>query len=172
MKKKILLITTTLLFVFTLVSCSTARFDDYYTVVFFTNGNDYIETVEVDKGGILARPRDPNSEIAEFDNWYTDKSHTKLFPFDEPINESITIYAKWTFVEYTITYAIDAETVNDARNVTTYTKSLGRIRIRPATKEGARFLSWHLTPDLSGPKVDYLDADDITEDITLYPNWR
>ena len=60
------------------------------------DGDSDTTTQLVRKGGTVERPDDPSREDAQFGGWYTDKGCTKAYDFNSAVNESITLYAKWT----------------------------------------------------------------------------
>lgn len=170
--KKILTFSVLLLSLFVLVSCGKTKFDDHYIVVFYLGGQDRMESVKVEKNGFLTKPKDPESEESSFEGWYYDKEYLIEFDFSKPITESLTIYAKWTYIQHRILYFIEDGVVNSSENPISYTSKLNDFRLRPATREGYRFLSWHLTSDFSDPAVHFLTNDNVTDNMTLYPRWR
>ena len=68
-------------------------------IVYFDLGDKTTNKVVVNKGSKVARPEDPTREGFKFEGWYTDAEFTAEFDFDTVIEDSVTIYAKWTEVE-------------------------------------------------------------------------
>ncbi len=68
-------------------------------IVYFELGDDTTNKVVVNKGSKVARPEDPIREGFKFEGWYTDAEFTAEFDFDTVIEDSVTVYAKWTEVE-------------------------------------------------------------------------
>ena len=66
-----------------------------HTVQFETNGGPEIKTQTINNGYKIARPNDPKKEGFLFDGWYKDPEFTEPFDFQLPVNEDLTIYAKW-----------------------------------------------------------------------------
>ena len=60
------------------------------------DGDSDTTTQLVRKGGTVERPADPSRGDAQFGGWYTDKGCTRAYDFASAVNESITLYAKWT----------------------------------------------------------------------------
>ena len=58
---------------------------------------------KVPKGDTVAKPDDPTkgrSDACDFGNWYTDEEFTEQYDFSKPVNDDITLYARWKhFVE-------------------------------------------------------------------------
>lgn len=65
------------------------------TVEFNTCGGSEIAPIEVEIGQTIARPEDPTNGDQVFAGWFEDATFTRPFDFNNPITESLTIYAKW-----------------------------------------------------------------------------
>lgn len=66
---------------------------EYVTVTFKNDDGSEIATKKIEKGQKVSKPADPTKSGHTFDGWYTE-SRTK-FDFNTPINEDITLTAKW-----------------------------------------------------------------------------
>ena len=80
-----------------------------------------------------------------------------------------TLYAKWTPVEYNITYDLDGG-ANHASNPANYTVETPTITLQAPTKAGYTFEGWYLQSDFSGDKVTQI-AQGTTGNIELYAKW-
>ena len=67
------------------------------TVTFDTRGGSQIDPVEVEQGGILAKPADPTRSSYTFTGWYLDEACTKPFTFTDPVTEDLVLYAGWQY---------------------------------------------------------------------------
>ena len=85
------------------------------TVSFEVNGGSTVAAQSIVKGEKLARPADPSKSGNAFDGWYQDATFAKAFDFETPITADVTLYAKWTPNDYTLT-AITG-TTSDANHV-------------------------------------------------------
>lgn len=65
------------------------------TITFSTSGGSNIPPITVEKGQPVAKPSNPTRTDATFEGWYTDATYTNPYIFGTPVNENITIYAKW-----------------------------------------------------------------------------
>lgn len=65
------------------------------TVTFEVNGGSEIEAVEVDRGSCIDAPLIPVREGYTFRGWYTDNEFIYRFNFNKPIENDVTLYAKW-----------------------------------------------------------------------------
>lgn len=65
----------------------------------FVENADVFKNQKVKKGEKIEQIETPISKIATFDGWYTNFFGTEKFDFNQPIEEEITIYAKWSVDE-------------------------------------------------------------------------
>lgn len=67
-----------------------------YTVDFESNGGTSIDSQTVPSDKTATKPNDPTKQCYIFDGWYTDDgTFENEWDFNTPINENITLYAKW-----------------------------------------------------------------------------
>ena len=147
-----------------------------YTVTWNVNEGDELTgggyTVEAFYGNPITAPSDPTRRGYTFGGWYTDGSNfaenTKFKTGDKMPEGDVTYYAKWTAIEYTITYNLDGGT-NVSGNPAQYTVETGKIKLVAPTKTGYRFDGWY-TDDTYSTKVTEIAADS-TGHVTLYAKW-
>ena len=129
-------------------------------------------TVEAFYGNPITAPSDPTRRGYTFGGWYTDGSNfaenTKFKTGDKMPEGDVTYYAKWTAIEYTITYNLDGGT-NVSGNPAQYTVETGKITLLDPTKTGYRFDGWY-TDDTYSTKVTEIAADS-TGGVTLWAKW-
>ena len=97
---------------------------------------------------------------------YADKKNVKNLKSEN--NATITLYAKWEIVTYTITYNNCDEATNT--NPANYTVETDTIELADATKTGYTFDGWYDNANLTGEKITQI-AKGSTGDITLYAKW-
>lgn len=128
----------------------------YYTILgtdnnskivmsFVTNGGTTIEPTIAVAGTAITAPAAPTREGYTFEGWYSDvtlQTKVKTLPANMP-NESITYYANWTPVEYTITYN-GLEGTNPVSNPATYTIETPDFTLTNPTKPGYAFKGWQV----------------------------
>jgi uncharacterized repeat protein (TIGR02543 family) len=75
------------------------------TLTFNSNNGTAISPVTATPGTSVQKPTDPTRSRFRFDGWYYDISFTQpvTWPLSMPFTAT-TIYAKWTFIQYTITF--------------------------------------------------------------------
>jgi uncharacterized repeat protein (TIGR02543 family) len=83
----------------------------------------------------------------DFDGWFSDADKTNpVTNIALGSHGAITLYAKFTAIEYNITYELDGG-VNDPANPPTYTVVTPTITLEPATKENFTFDGWFSDAD-------------------------
>ena len=129
-------------------------------------------TVEAFYGNPIIAPGDPNRRGYTFGGWYTDGSNfaenTKFKTGDKMPEGDVTYYAKWTLIQYSITYNLNDGT-NHAENPAEYNVSSVKITLLEPSKTGYRFDGWY-TDDTYSMKVTEI-ATGSTGDVTLYAKW-
>ena len=111
----------------------------------------------------------------DFDGWYDIADSTKKYDYNTPVVKSpLTIKAKWTAINYTISYVLNGGTF-----VTGYTAP-EKYTIEDAVtlpdaddivKSGYEFDGWYNTADFTGIKVTEIVAG-TTGKKTFYAKWR
>ena len=147
-----------------------------YKITWNVNEGDVLTgegyTVEAFYGNPITAPSDPTRRGYTFGGWYTDGSNfaenTKFKTGDKMPEGDVTYYAKWTAIEYTITYNLDGGT-NVSGNPAQYTVETGKITLVAPTKTGYRFDGWY-TDDTYSTKVTEIAAGK-TGHVTLYAKW-
>lgn len=68
-----------------------------YHVYFYTEaGASKVDSKEVAKGGVVAKPEDPNCLGKTFAGWYTNSKYTGTpYDFNSPVNDNLVLYAKF-----------------------------------------------------------------------------
>ena len=127
----------------------------YYTILdtdssskvvmsFVTNGGTAIEPIIAAAETAITAPAAPTREGYTFEGWYSDvtlQTKVETLPTSMP-NSSITYYAKWTPVEYTITYnGVEGLSVS---NPATYTIETPDFTLTNPTKPGYAFKGWQV----------------------------
>lgn len=108
-----------------------------------------------------------------FVGWGTDKTTMKYSNFANiynltPENTSVTLYAIWEPVKYTLTYSLNGG-VNNTNNKKTYTVK-DTVKLYNATRKGYTFAGWYLEPNYK-TKVTELSVG-TTGNRYLYAKWK
>ncbi len=107
-----------------------------------------------------------------FAGWYSDAALTTLVGNGNAAyypTADITLYAKWTPTNYTITYSLNGGT-NNADNPSTYTIESATITLADPTKTGYDFEGWHTANNTTSEKVTQI-AHGSTGNKTFYAQW-
>ena len=145
MKRKLLILLTLMLaMLFTVTVASACVNNDggnkEYTVTFDTDGGSEIESQTVLKGGYAVKPDDPEKAGYTFEGWYT--SVIEDWVFDKlAVTGNVTLKAKWSIINYTITYDLDGGE-NVAANPATFNVESETITLAEPNKDGYKFLGW------------------------------
>lgn len=135
MFKKIIMTITFLTFVFLLAACG----DGKVKVSFDVDGGSAVEAVSLDQAGKIALVKDPVKEGQSFAGWFYDKKFEKPFSFEDVIEKSVTLYAK-----FTSNVVLKFEPKNGKEGTYLDLGANGKSAAKPAdpTREGYRFGGW------------------------------
>lgn len=147
-----------------------------YAITWVVNESGTInETLEYSKtaflGGAITAPTVTAKDGYAFGGWYTDSKFTESSKFtdgDTMPNHDVIYYAKWTLIEYTITYNLNGGT-NAGENPKTYTVVSDKITLLEPSKTGYRFDGWYGDNTYTIP-VKEIAAGSVG-DVTLYAKW-
>ena len=138
-----------------------------YTVTFNSNDGAFVPSAQVTAGNLLQRPANPTKPGYVFDAWYTDVNCTVLYNFNNPVNSSFTLYAKWVPTGALIV------TFNSVGGSAVQSVSVapGATLTKPTpdpTKPGYVFGGWCID---EGCTVLYTFGQVVNSNLTLYARW-
>lgn len=151
--------------------------DDKYSINFVIDSTNAVyETMEVSAysdtlvGNFPSTVQGLSRRGYTFDGWSESRGGATISSVHVS-NADKTIYAKWTAVEYSITYVINMSNVVNTSNLTKYTIEYNDITLSTPTCTGYNFVGWYTTPSCDdNTRVAVIDTD-MAEDITLYAKW-
>lgn len=73
--------------------------------------------------------------------WYWDPDYHWQYTYDQAIEEDCTLYARWEVTHFSIIYDVGKGYASRS-NPRTYTYFDKTIKLKPAKKEGYRFVGW------------------------------
>jgi len=138
---------------------------DLFTVTYMNDGSIQ-EEQHLKYQTQLSSISNPMKEGYELLGWTLVLNGSSLYAFGAPVTSSLTLYAKWTPIRYTIIFEENGGTeVNDI------TKSYGLSVFTPEapTRVGWTFLGWYSDIDLQEP---FVFSTMPLGGITLYAKWQ
>lgn len=137
-----------------------------YTLSFDSNGGSAVTAITQDYNTEVTSPSAPTKTGYSFDGWYSDSGLTTLYSFTTMPAQNLTLYAKWTINQYTITF--DS---NGGSAVTAITQDYNTAVSAPAdpTKTDFTFSGWYT--DNTTFENAYTFSTMPAGSITLYAKW-
>ncbi len=135
-------------------------------VTFDVGDGSKVDSQTLAYNATVTKPKNPTLSGYIFDGWFVDEECTEQFDFVTKVVNDITLYAKWTRIEFTVTFVTNGGTpVAD-----TSTSILEGYKIKePITvKQYYTLDGWYKDADLT--QKFYFESE-ITENITLYAKW-
>lgn len=143
-----------------------ASWETVCTVTFDTNGGSEVEEQVVPVGGLAVYPLTPTKDNHKFIGWYSDTELTLRFAFSTRINESVTLYARWSRYANSVTFDSRGGSPVDGQLV-----AVGGTATRPddPVREGFTFGAWCRDAEL---RIPWDFASQVVSDMTLYARWE
>lgn len=113
----------------------------------------------------------PSMNGATFAGWYTDKSfsNARLEEIKQGSYGDITLYAKWEYINYAITYVMNGGT-NNALNPREYTILNKNLDLYDAERDGYSFTGWYTSPYSNYSKINFINTQ-LCKNQTIYARW-
>jgi uncharacterized repeat protein (TIGR02543 family) len=149
--------------------------ENEYTVTFNADGgNPAIETRTVTNGssvGSSNMPSDPTREGYTFGGWYTEQNgNGSPFTYSSPVNSDMTVYAKWTISQHTVTFDADGGSPSTQTRGMNSGASLGSSDMpSDPTREGYTFGGWYTEQNGNGSQFTY--SSTVNDNMTVYAKW-
>ncbi|GHT78029.1 hypothetical protein FACS189464_0750 [Bacteroidia bacterium] len=113
----------------------------YYTVTFVPQNGDANTTASIIKNSTIATPTLPACTGYNMGGWYKDVACTDKWNFtSDLVTNDISLYAKWSVINYTITYNNVDGAINN--NPATYTIESDLITLVNPVRAGYEFDGW------------------------------
>ena len=153
--------------------CVVTVADEVYTVKFDVQGYGTApENQYAAKDGKIFEPTDPTADGVNFKGWYKEAACTNRWKFnaDTVTADNTILYAKWTAIEYSITYmdeTVEFPAVLHEKEYPTKHTYGTATTLKSASVPGYTFEGWYEEETYS-TKVESLGATEYTGNITLY----
>ncbi len=138
-----------------------------YTIVFNSNGGSSVDSITQDYQSDVVQPADPTRTGYTFSGWFTDNgTFENEFTFDTMPLDGITLYAKWTPINYKITFV-----ENSGSTVSDITQGYETKITKPTdpTKTGYTFGGWFT--DNNTFENEFVFDTMPLNGTTLYAKW-
>jgi uncharacterized repeat protein (TIGR02543 family) len=135
-----------------------------FVVNFVTNGGSAVASQSILSGGKVTMPEAPTKAGYSFDAWYKESTLSTAWDFDkETVSAMMTLYAKWTLNQYTVSFNADGGMPAPQDQIITH--GLKATEPEP-TKTGFTLMGWY-NGDV---RFDFSAA--ITSNLTLKAKWE
>ena len=134
--------------------------NEKYVISFIVDDNTYLEK-ESYKDELLESPLNPQKDGYTFIGWYIDKELTQSYNFNDAVNSSFKLYAKFDLNKYHVSYIINNNVY--ANVVVEYGQKVESII--PTLDSGLIFDGWFFDEAFSKPLTDNKTVDD---NLVLY----
>jgi uncharacterized repeat protein (TIGR02543 family) len=141
--------------------------NQFLVVTFETNDETSISSLEVARGSKLIAPVVPARENKNFVGWYADEDFAVRYNFENIVNESFTLYAKWIDKEiFTVSFETNGGNVISSQQVME-----GKKLIVPTipVKKDKNFVGWYADEKLTN---EYVFDNLVGGNFTLYAKWK
>lgn len=142
-----------------------AKWLDPNTISFNSNGGTAVPSITTLPGNPVSAPANPTRAGYTFDGWYSDRNFTQPYTFTTMPEASISVFAKWIALTFTVTF-----NTNGGSPIAPISRDTDQSLNLPAapTKTGHTFDGWYLDQALT----NRLTATKMTpNDLTLYAKW-
>jgi uncharacterized repeat protein (TIGR02543 family) len=124
-----------------------------YTITFDSNEGTNVDSITQDYGTVVTEPNEPSRVGYTFGGWYLDEALSTVYSFTNMPAEDITLYAKWSINQYTLTFRDHDDTVIYEKNYS-YNANLSGIIVDEPIREGYTFSGWDQSIPLTMPAND------------------
>ena len=146
-----------------------ARWIYISTITFDTKDGSPIEPIRQAAGSDVSAPTEnPTKDYYTFAGWYEDEDCQTEYHFSKMPDKDITVYAKWTPIEYQIFYHLD-DGQNAKENPATYNYE-SAFELKDPSKIGHTFLGW-FTSDGYTERVERVEAG-THDELHLYARFQ
>ena len=142
-----------------------AKWISLYTVNFDSKGGSAVSPQTIAFNDKVIAPTPPIREGHVFGGWYSDAGFTDAFNFETPVTTAMTLYAKWT-QQFTVN--IDYKNGSAIESQKVFKDETISAPVEPV-REGYAFKGWYTDEGMTNA---YDFATPVTENLTLYANWK
>ncbi|MDZ4195784.1 MAG: InlB B-repeat-containing protein, partial [Candidatus Izemoplasmatales bacterium] len=136
-----------------------------YTITFDSNSGSIVSAITQNYNTDVSTPQNPIKTGYTFGGWYANSELTTAYVFNTMPSENITVYAKWSINQYTITF-----NSNGGSLVSVITQDYDTSVLTPTspTRTGYTFGGWYANSELT---TAYVFNTMPSENITVFAKW-
>lgn len=140
-----------------------AKWNNMFNVNFYSRGTK-VDSVEIENGTKLEKPKDPALSELTFDGWYLDEDCTLRCMFPITINQETNIYLKWNAV-----FTFES---NGGTTILPITYKYGQTTVAPTdpTKKYFTFKGWYENAKFEGEPFTFNTP--ATKSTKLYAKYE
>ncbi len=143
-----------------------------FNVSFNSNGGSEVQSITYTEGEIFIISQHPTKAGFTFVGWFFDQDTfevplTSTSWVDQEIKDDVTLYAKWAYITYSLTYELNGGT-NHPSHATSFTVDDAWTYQEP-TRTGYLFDGWYANPSFTTPVTGLVQG--TTQNITIYAKW-
>ncbi|MEQ7799306.1 InlB B-repeat-containing protein [Pedobacter sp. ASV1-7] len=139
-----------------------------FKVMFNSNGGSSIDDLDIVYKSLVTTPTAPTRTGYTFGGWYKEAALTNLWNFEtDVITKATTLYAKWTAINYTVTFQS-----NGGSGVAALQAAYDSHILAPTApvRPGFFFAGWYKEATLTN--LWNFDDDLIKGNLSLYAKWN
>ena len=142
-----------------------AKWLDPVTVSYISNGGSSVSSLSDLPGEVFTQPTNPTRAGYTFNGWFTNEQLTNAYTFNLFPSSSLSLYAKWTALSFTITFETNGGT--SISSIARNTDQTLNLPTNP-TRVGYTFAGWFTNAGLTS---SFSASVMPPNDVTLYAKW-
>ena len=142
-----------------------AKWLDPNTISFNSNGGSAVPNITTLPGNAVTAPTAPTRQGYTFDGWFVDRNYTQAYTFTTMPEASITLFAKWTALTFSVTFVTNGG--NEIASISRDTDQSLSLPSAP-TRTGHTFDGWYTNEALTNR---FTATKMPPNNLTLYAKW-
>jgi|GEM_PF-6049290 len=143
-------------------------------ISYISDGRNIFQPKTVEYGKVAEMPNEVIKPGYVFEGWYTNEEFTSLWDHELPITSNLTLYAKWSPIQYAVEFNKTSGTGSMSSINMTYDRAVNLPK-NSFEYSGYNFMGWS---DKNGGEVKYSDQQSVknltetdSQTLTLYAVW-
>ena len=143
-----------------------------HTITYNSNGGSVTASQTYSVGSVISKPADPEKDGFSFDGWFSDEQLQQAFTFTTMPDQDLTLYAKWSGQEYTVTFDVtEGNPWSGGEGSKTVTSGEAYGILPVPVRPGWGFSGWY-TARVDGDKISADTIALLTGNQTLFAHWN